>query len=820
MSVRDCVVKLRKEGKLSEQDAASAIRLWERWQGRYAIDLPPARADAAAALQAARMLAASSKEQKASLALQVMRQADAEQRQMTHPRGASAGAMALLTRDIWEKGGQNVDTRMQTYREALYSKFNAAIEAYRSKNLGFTQDIAGAQNMVRELFGQGTGDATAQAAARGFTDAVEFAVARTRAAGKIFTANEDWRLPQFWDSGRVLTHGTDVFKTDVRNALAGGGLKIYDKERFEIASDPARIRALVAKAADDIAGEARSAPVFSGEMRTFLFQPGSAGADAFLALQGKYGAGNDILATLQGHLGRMAREMALADVLGPNHAATVAVLAENARRAASLAKDGMSAKARVKAALTDPRTLVAWLETPGMINRTYDVLTGRASGVESAMAAGILGAARSAAAAASLGSTIVPAIVGDSVTMMLASQHLKMQPMKVLGHTIDLMLRDNPHAQEEAARLLVTGHMLSDHAIGTVRYADNLIGPDLMKRVASTVIRASGLNAWTEAAKKAFTLEALGFVAGQTRHASAAADPAFQRFLAKAGIDAAEWDSLRARPLANVMGATYFDSSLAASDRSVQKLYEGILQERAFAVLEPDARIRAITTGGVRAGTWGGEFARNATLFKSFSMTMVATHLMRIAATDAALGTKAASFAWFFLLHVAAGAAIVQARQILTGKDPIDMHHPKFWFQSAMQGGGAGYYGDLISAAVEAGSKRSGLAALAGPIGGLIDDAAKLGSAIAAPPASGSGAAGQAIDFAHRWTPGGNLWFSRLATDRVLFDSLHRLADPHYLQSFQRKRDAALKAYGQQSWFGPGDTAPQRGPNLGAAIGR
>jgi len=817
MSVRDCIVRLKSEGKIDDATAAKAIGLWERYQGRFSLDMPPARAEAAAALEAARVLSQTAQKKKLAVALQVRRQTEAEARQFAHPQGPAAGAMAVLTRDIYEKGGANVDTRSQTIREALYARFNAGIEAYKSKLLGLKQDIAGVENLVRELHGVDTGDAVAKIAADGWTKAVEFGTAYAERAGKIFEANEDWRLPQFWSAERVRRLGTQGFLADLREAVRGGGLQVFDKERFEIATDPARIEALLQKAARDVATEAGSAPVFSGELRTFRFVQGEKGAEAWLALQGRYGSGRDILATLQNHLGSMGREAALVDVLGPQHAATVAMLEKNARQAAALAKDGRSALQNAVAALKRPQ---GWLESPGIIRRTYDVLTGRANGVESAALAGAMGATRSAITAASLGSATIPAVVGDSVTMLLASQHLRMDPLRVLGRTIDLLVHENPQAKEDAARLLVTGHAMADHALGTVRYADNLVGPDLMKRVASTVIRASGLAAWTEGAKKAFTLEALGLVASQSRHGFDALEPAFRRFLDRNRIDAPAWERLRALPPQDIMGGKFFDSSLAATNRDAQALFEGILHERAFAVLEPDARIRALTTGGVASGTLVGEMARNVALFKSFSMTMIATHMMRLATQDASIGSRLLNAAWFFGLHIAAGAAVVQARQIITGKDPIDMHSPKFWYQSAVQGGGLGFYGDLI-ANVADGGDRSFASQLAGPVVGLGDDIARLARSTVSKEYAGQhgGTVGQAIDLLHRNAPGSNLWFSRLATDRLIWDNLHKAIDPNYAASFARVRDRQIKAYGQQYWFGPGDTVPQRPPRALAGFG-
>lgn len=234
-----------------------------------------------------------------------------------------------------------------------------------------------------------------------------------------------------------------------------------------------------------------------------------------------------------------------------------------------------------------------------------------------------------------------------------------------------------------------------------------------------------------------------------------------------------------------------------------------------MAVLEPDARVRGVTTQGAQGGTFIGEVARSLTMFQSFSMTMMMTHMTALAVRDGVAGSRTLNNILFYASHILAGAAIVQARQMLQGKDPIDMSRPKFWWQASMQGGGAGYFGDLVSGATQA-ADRSVVGKFSGPLGGLVDDAFKAGSAVAQ---GKPGAIGRGIDFAKHFVPGSNLWFSRLATDRLLFDQLHRAIDPTYAEGFARREQRMLKEYGQQSWWRPGETAPERAPSLGAAIG-
>jgi hypothetical protein len=228
-------------------------------------------------------------------------------------------------------------------------------------------------------------------------------------------------------------------------------------------------------------------------MRTFHFQDGRDGFDAFMALQDKYGSGQDMFSTLTGHLGAMAREGALVDVLGPQHAVTAQMLAKNARQWEALGKPGQG-KFR-------PARMLG-MEGAGAIDRTYSVLSGRANGVDNAHVGRLLGSARSLMAASSLGSATIPATIGDSVTALLAARYNGMDGGKVLARAIETIFAENPKMQEDAARLLVTGHAMSDHAISTTRYADQMFTPELIKKTSDFVIRASGLTPGPRASRR------------------------------------------------------------------------------------------------------------------------------------------------------------------------------------------------------------------------------------------------------------------------------------------------------------------------------
>lgn len=803
MSIRDCLDKLVKSKAITRDAADRADALWRRYQNKFSLDLPPAEVDAAAALEAARAMQATTRQKKHSVATQVLRQTEAERSQISHPFGPAAGGMAVLTRDIYRTGGQNVDTRAKSIYEMLASKFNAGMEAYKSTAAGLKQDTVGVRNMVGELFGVDTGDVVAKAAAKGWIDATDWAVKRVQSAGKIFEEMEGWRLPQFWNADRVRRFGMGgEFRRDLQNAVDGGGLRIFDKERLEFATDASRINALLDKAVRDIVTEAGTAPVFSKENRTFHFQDGRPGFDAFMQLQDKYGSGQDILSTLNSHLAGMSREIGLVEILGPQHRATAAMLAKNARHSEKFGRPG-EARAR-------PARLLG-MESASAIDRTYAVLTGEANGVDATNWAAVLGGARSLMTASTLGSAVVPATIGDTVTTLLAAHYNGMPGGAVLGRAIETIFRENPKMQEDAARLLFTGHSMSDHAISTVRYTDQRASPELLRKTADFVIRASGLTAWTEGMKKAFTMEFMGYLARWRDAPLDRLDAPLKMFLDRYKISGEEWDHLRSLPTFDVHGAKFFDSGHAVSDTAALKLYEGVLQERALAVLEPDARVRGVTTQGARSGTFLGEVSRSLTMFQSFSMTMIATHMHALAIRDGVAGNRALNNTLFYVSHILAGAAIVQARQLMQGRDPITMDQPKFWVQASLQGGGLGFFGDLVGGVAQA-SDRSIIGKFSGPLGGFVDDVGRFGNAVSK---GKPGAIGQGIGLLKHVTPGSNLWFSRLATDRLIFDQISRAVDPEYTKSFQRSEQRAMKEYNQGYWWRRGEAAPDRLPSLG-----
>ncbi|MFC5356491.1 hypothetical protein [Azospirillum himalayense] len=740
--------------------------------------------------------------EKARTARQILTVARVMDDVQAHPDGAVAGAMAVLVRDMRGKATySNVEARQEVVLGQIMRRMAYGLNAYRSKAAGLVQNTAGMRNVIRELHGTSTNDAEAASFAKSWREASEFAADRYIGAGGDLVKRDDWRHPQVTDARRVRQIGREAWTEHLIQAAERGDLQVIDFDTGAPANG-LKLATIIKTAGDNILSELPPPPGKGGsygrhnERRVFQWQ----NADAFLAYNDKFGVGNDLFGLLVGHMQGMARDIALTEVLGPKHGATARLLHE------------MAIKAKAEGAKT-----FGALENPAAVARTYDVLAGRLGGELEGFWMGLLGGIRNMQIPARLGSAVVSAVPSDMVSLTWAAKANGIPAVKMM-HTV--LKQINPANEADrvfAMRMGIVSHAIMDRAIGTKRFADQIAGDGITARLGSLVIRAQGLSAWTQAGKTGHQLEFMGLVADNVGRAFGEVDAPLRKRLERYGFSAADWDVIRAAPLVEHEGAKFFDAA-NVSDRALgERLLEIMVEERAFAILEPDARVRQITTAGLPANTVMGQVARSLSLFKSFTLTMLTTHMAR--AFIDATPSKVAKYAAFTGLLTLAGAVSIQARQILTGKDPRDMTDPKFWLAAGLQGGGAGVFGDFLNSALDRGGKDFGAAAI-GPVFSLaLNDVPRLFSSSAAAFWEGEPATvgSQVARFVRQNTPGANLWYSRLVTDRAVMDTIQSLADPEYRQSFRRMEERARKDYGQRFWWRPGQ-APDRAPDLGAAL--
>lgn len=803
MSIANCLTKLVTAKRITQKQADDALALHDGLQGRLYPAMGPASAEAASALEAARVMAQAAQERKLMAAKQAIAYTTALDRMEKHPDGKTVGLQSMLVRDNLEGGEAmgnaiHIDGHSENVTKRLLAIIDGAMKPYTSRMAGLSQDTESIWNVVRQLFGEDTGDDAARAAAEGWKKATEYAVARVKRAGKPLSVLEDWRLPQNWDSTRVSKFSQQEFVNDLMNEFEAGNIKVMDKQGHGEAPKGA-VSGIIANAYNDIKlGKANSgAGGFSNQLRTFRFQ----NADSYIRMMRKYGIGDGgLYNTMMGHLGGMGKEIATTEILGPNYEDTFKRLLDVAT--ADDATRNKSIGSKLKRSIS--------MNSPAAVQRTYDAVTGKLGVAQSDLIAGIGGGMRNIQTAARLGSATIAALPGDSFTASLAANYNGIPATAVLARTVRDLAGGGEEAEAIARQLNLTAASVMDHAIGSKRFADEVVGQGLTGRVADTTMRLTGINAWTEGLKRAWAMEFNGFIARQAEHSFDKVDPAFRNFLKRYGFTPDQWDKLRETPQLEAEGAKFFDVNAVEDQALADRLMSAMLDERRFGVLEPDARIRGAMTAGLQRGTFMGEIVRSATQFKSFPMTFMMTHMMRSAIQDGAWGKLSAGLKLVSLMTIA-GAATSQMQSLIAGRDPQDMGTPEFWTQAFIRGGGGGMLGDLVySSSTRGGDGITEYLAGPGP-GAVISATGDLLQSLAGNKKMTGKMLAQHIK---GWTPGSSLWFSKIATDRMLFDQIQTMIDPDYRQSFARYEKRMKKDFGQGFWWRPGQALPSRLPEL------
>lgn len=810
MSIANCLTKLVAAKRITQKQADDALALHEGIQGRLYPTMGPASAEAASALEAARAMAESAKERKLMAAKQAIRKAEIADRIGRHPKGKAAGLMSVLVRDNWEAGAQmgdalNIESHAEGVTKKLLRFIDGAMAPYQSKLAGLRQDTESIWNVVDELFGVDTGDTAAKAAAKGFSDATKYAVDRVKQGGKPLAVLEDWRLPQMWDTNRLRKHSEREFLDDLMAEINAGNMRVMDAEGWGEAPRAA-IPGIIQNAYKDITlgrAQGSGAGGFSNQLRVFRFDS----PETYKRLMKKYGVGDGgLFNTMMGHVQGMAKEIAFVEVLGPRYQQNFDTLLADAVADDTVRASG--ALAKLQRSIT--------MNSPAAVKRTYDSLVGNLGVAQSELIAAIGGGMRNIQTAARLGSATIAAIPGDSMTATLAANYNGIPASAVLARLVKDLTVDREGAEQIARQLNLTAATVLDTAIGTKRFDDEVIGQGITGRVADGLMRVTGINVWTEGLKRAFSMEFMGLIARQADNTFDKVDPVFRGFLTRYGFTPDDWDKLRASPQLEAEGAKFFDVNAVEDQRLADRLMSAVIDERHFAVVEPDSRIRGAMAGGQQRGTIVGEAIRSMTQFKSFPMTYMMTHLMR-SMTQGNMSNRAYRTTQLVLTMTFAGAAMSQMQSLIAGRDPQNMGEGEFWLQAFIRGGGGGMLGDFVYSSTTRG-KEGITQFLTGPAPGAI--IAGSGDLMQALSGNKEVKGKMLADHIKAWTPGSSLWYTKMATDRIIFDNIQAMIDPDYRQSFARYERRMKKEFGQSFWWGPGDNLPARAPDFGNALGQ
>jgi hypothetical protein len=819
MSLRDCIINGEKEGNLTKEQAVQARGLFDELEAEYRKKLSPAEAEIQAGRDTFDAIKKETIERRRVKLLQVRNWQEITFNMQQYSGGGDLGkaAQAFLDRDEFAKYS-NVEARRKAVLGQVYSKMDDVLATFRRRGVtGGLGNKATAKDLVREIFGEDSGSATAKELAQSWSTAADYARQRFNAAGGAIPQRKDWGMPQIHDAMLVRKAGRVEWTNFIRERLDTA--KMVD-ERTGLKFTPERMELALAEVYDSIstegwskvkpsgAGSGRSMAGRHQDHRFLAFK----NADSWLEYQEKFGNPEPFV-TMVNHLEGMSRDIAMMEILGPNPNATVRFIHQ------TVLKD-----ANIRQANTPDSKFVEKANSQlGMFDSMYAILNGStASPVDGTVARGFAGL-RQILQAAQLGAAAVSALT-DINFQRIAAKTSGIPASDVIKRVMDNLVPLNIDEKGRlASRLGLIAENWTSVANAQARFVGDMTGPEITRRVSDTVMRITGLSPWTQAGRWAFGMEFMGFVADNAGKKFNELDKALQSTLTRYGLGEGNWDVIRTSGLYEHEGATFLrpeeialrtDLQPGRADNLATRFLEMIQSETEFAVPSASVRGRVMLVGESRPGTFVGEISRSFAMYKNFPVTLLNTHVMRAVNTEG-LGKKGSYFADLIISTTLFGALAMQLKEVSKGRDPRTIMTPEFWGAALLQGGGLGILGDFLFNDVNrfgGGLEQT----IAGPVVGFLDDTRRLSIGNVQELATGKDThfMRELISYAGRYTPGSSIWYLRLALERQILDRLQIWGDPDAKQRMREIEARYRRETGQRYWWSPGDTEPERGPDF------
>jgi len=830
MSARECLYAKIRDAGLDRRRATEAVEIFDRLRADYE-RTGPSSADMRAAEDTLHILERRIRDKKRATLLQVRAQRRIRALADAHPNDTYQAMLAVL--DFDASGRIPVPENVHKLTEAETGRAHAImvsfLDRHRSKMAGLTRDVAGLRDVVRELFGEASGNPTAREVAKGLAEGMEYLRRRFNDAGGAIPKRKDWGLPQTHDRLRVGRAGRDQWMDFILPRLDPA--RMIDLETG-LPMTELRLRQVLAEVHETIVSDGlneldgagfvgRSMMRRRQESRFLVFKD----AAAWLEYQRDFGE-SDAFNTVVAHVALMARDIAQMHVLGPNPGAT-------ARYMESLVQRSHGMRAAAASGKEAERLIRQAQGQPLAIRAVYNEQAGHALQPGSARWADIGATARNLMVASRLGGAFITSIT-DVATQGVAAGMNGLSAARVVARAVKLFNPLDAADRRQAIRLGFTAQGWAARAIGAQRYTGEMAGRAWSQRLADTTMRLSLLSPWTEAGRWAFQTEYLGFITRHVEKRFEELPPLLRDAFKRNGLTPSDWQAIRETPLWTdpETGSTFLraQSILERTDLHREAAYtlanklQGVpMTEVEFAVISPTPRVRGQMVQFLPPGTFWGELARSEVQFHTFSVTLAHLYLRRLAGLPPLTRIKTA--ARLFIGLTVMGALAVQAKQIAAGRDPIDMSPGddggrRFWLAALTQGGGLGIYGDFLFAR----TNRFGMG-MAETLGGPLIGTGWKAAQIADIPGRAEGdekppIAPQLFRFATDLLPGRSLWYTKLAFERLVLDELEKAIDPDYARRFRRIERQRLKDYGQR-YFAPIGQGfpPERGPDMAQAFG-
>ena len=761
---------------------------------------------------------------------------------LTDPRFGSLPAIERIDRTVAffsdQSGIQSINSQANvlanTYIGRLtdvFAQTKGGIAAWIDPNL--------VKGMVRELFGENSGDPLAKTLGKQIADVMEDLRLHFNRVGGDIGKLLDWGLPQGHSAYKLLEYGKDKWVDYVlpllnRNKyinehghpMDDATLKDFLRNAYQtITTDGANN---IPGAGQPKAGGGNSRLTSRhAESRQIHFK----NADAWMEYQADFGS-RPFIDLINGHVRSVARDIVLIDRLGSSPEGAMKILLKEAKRI-DVGNNGMRGyKFNYK----------QW-----RVNSMFNELTGKIE-IGNEKIANLGRAYRSINVSSMLGGTTISSIPDQAMTAKTAAVH-GIAYNKVFGELVHNL---NP-ASKEDRKLAYSMGIATEDLVGSLsRYLDQGLAnnhgdfaklANVADLAAGSVMRLSLLNHLTQSNKMAIEKMMLNNFWEKTREWDwQTMDAGDKKIFEGGGITQREWDvfkladqaiedsrgtkMLNAQAIYNIPDAKlqHMGDPQKIRDDAALKLMTYVYDERGMAVVEGGLRERSLMNLGIPEGSWQGFILRGVMQFKTYAASMLMRHGSRFLAQKG-FKSKAAYGLPLIAMTTLLGGLVIQLREIKNGNDPAEMWDGEKWYtagfdtdflkRSFVAGGGLPALGDIITAGADT-TGRDINSFLTGPLGSDFKTALNLTVGNATQLANGveTNAANEAFKAVKSKTPAQNLWYTQAAANRLIFDEFQDMIAPGYREKLLRK---AERQHDRTRWLGD-DWGDIQAPNFDKVV--
>jgi hypothetical protein len=814
VTIRRCIPELLGQGKITDEQAGRIRDLFEGFEGQYGDEATASRMAADAFEHEAAL-----KRRQDVLQIRSQQKITGDLRRFRIDRPGLA-AEALLAADD-RAPYRNVEFMEKAIANEHFAMMNELVSRFSRDFAGRVRDVAALHDVLKEAFGEDSGNASAKALAKAWLDTAESLRTQFNERGGAIGKIEKWGMPQVHSMLAVRDVPFEEWRDflvgdETRDGLLDRG-NMIDQETG-LPMTPQRLELALRSVYDTIISDGwndRTPGAFSGsgkianrhaDARFLKFKD----AESWLAYSQRFGRplssfsarfdpGSAIYDAMISHIHGMSRDIALMERLGPNPAATMRWLTDSLKKEARLPKHA-----------GDKRIKQADASAIRIDNMFKELTSGFA--IEHPTFAKAMSSARAWESAAKLGSAFLSSL-GDVATQFVTRRFNGLPSWRVGA---DYLRSLKPSSAADRAHAARQWH-IAESAIRTMgsynRWTGEAMTGEIPMRLSNAVMHLSLLDKWTDEGRKLFNKQVWGAITDNADKSwetlgKSTMDRRFRRMLERYGIGAGDWDTVRSTPLQEDGGAHWILPDNVSDRNLARRVAEMALQETEMAVPSSSLRIRSKVDASLRKGSIPGEIARSFLQFRGYPLQLFWSHGRRALEEGGWGATKYA--ATLFISSTVMGAMAYQLAQIANGKDPANMNlheNPDFFWQAMFKGGGLGIFGDLVQH-INAKDWRDFLTQNAGPLYSGLQDIGNV------PLSKNHGKAlSQAIK---NNTPGSTLWYTKLAFQREIIDQMQAMIDPNYRQS-GAKMEQSARQHATAYWWRPFYGTPQRAPQMSTA---